>query len=80
MNPRDVLNKIKWDKNYDFSLIRIYYIHRGAKNNTRIITGKDIVDIHKTFLKTSSAMIPMHRIFKIEYNKKMIFERKKQHF
>jgi uncharacterized protein (UPF0248 family) len=77
MNPRDVLNKVKWDKNYDFKLIRIYYIHRGAKNDTRIIAGSEVLDIQKTFIKTDSAMIPMHRVFKIKYNEKIIFERKK---
>jgi uncharacterized protein (UPF0248 family) len=77
MNPRDVLNKIKWDKNYDFKLIEISYIHRGAKNDTRIITGSKVLDIQKTFIKTNSVMIPMHRVFKIKYNEKIIFERKK---
>lgn len=75
MNPRDILNKIKWYKNYDFNLIEIWYIHRGAQNNTKIIKGKDVLEIQKTFIKTNSAFIPMHRIFKIKYNKKIIFNR-----
>jgi uncharacterized protein (UPF0248 family) len=75
MNPRDVLNKIKWDKNYDFNFIQIWYIHRGVPNNTKIITGKDVLEIQKTFIKTVSAMIPMHRIFKIKYNEITLFER-----
>ena len=75
MNPRDVLNKIKRDKNYDFNFIQIWYVHRGVPNNTKIITGKDVLEIQKTFIKTVSAMIPMHRIFKIKYNEITIFER-----
>ena len=75
MNPRDILNKIKWDNNYDFNLIQIYYIHRGVPNNTKIISGKEVLKIQKTFIKTVSAMIPMHRIFKIKYNERIIFER-----
>lgn len=75
MNPRDILNKIKWDNNYDFNLIQIWYIHRGVTNNTKIISGKEVLKIQKTFIKTVSAMIPMHRIFKIKYNEKIIFER-----
>ncbi len=75
MNPRDILNKIKWDNNYDFNLIEIWYIHRGTQNNTKIITGKNVLEIQKTFIKTVSALIPMHRIFKIKYNKKTIFNR-----
>lgn len=75
MNPRDILNKIKWDKDYDFNFIQIWYVHRGAPNNTKIITGKDVLEIQKTFIKTVSAMIPMHRIIKIKYNEKTLFER-----
>ena len=75
MNPRDVLNKIKWDDNYDFNFIQIWYVHRGVPNNTKIITGRDVLEIQKTFIKTVSAMIPMHRIFKIKYNEIILFER-----
>ena len=75
MNPRDILNKIKWDNNYDFNFIQIWYVHRGVLNNTKIITGKDVLEIQKTFIKTVSAMIPMHRIFKIKYNEITLFER-----
>lgn len=75
MNPRDVLNKIKWDNNYDFNFIQIWFIHRGVPNNTKIITGKYVLEIQKTFIKTVSAMIPMHRIFKIKYNEITLFER-----
>lgn len=75
MNPRDILNKIKWDDTYNFNLIKIWYLHRGAPNNTKIITGKDVLEIQKTFIKTVSAMIPMHRIFKIKYNEKTLFKR-----
>ena len=77
MNPRDVLNKIKWDNNYDFNFIQIWYVHRGVPNNTKIINGKDVLEIQKTFIKTVSAMIPMHRIFKIKYNEKTLFERQR---
>ena len=75
MNLRDVLNKIKWDDNYDFNFIQIWYVHRGVPNNTKIITGRDVLEIQKTFIKTVSAMIPMHRIFKIKYNEIILFER-----
>ncbi len=77
MNPRDILNKIKWASNYDCMLIQIWYLHRGALNNTRIIIGKDILEIQKTFIKTVSTMIPMHRIFKIKYKEKTLFKRKR---
>ena len=74
-NTRNILNKIKWSKDYDFSKIEIWYIHRGAPNDTKIIKGEDILKIDKTFIKTNSVMIPLHRIFKIKYMGKTIFDR-----
>lgn len=75
MNPRDILNKVKWDKEYDFNFLEIWYIHRGFPNDIKIISGKDVLEIQKTFIKTVSAMIPMHRIFKVKYKEKTLFER-----
>ena len=74
-NPRNILNELKWKKNLDLELAEIWYVHRGAKNDTKIISGKDIIRIGKTFMQTTSAMIPYHRIFKIIYNGTVIFKR-----
>lgn len=74
-NPRDILNKLKWQKDFDISLSEIWYIHRGAPNDTKILNGNDIVKLEKSFIKTTTAMIPYHRIFKIVYKNKVIFER-----
>lgn len=74
-NPRELLNELKWHEKYDLDEAEIWYIHRGAPNDTMIISGKDILDLEKSFMKTKSAMIPYHRIFKIMYKNKLIFER-----
>ena len=74
-NPRDVLNKLKWRQGFDLGKAEIWYIHGGAPNDTKIIPGKDIVKLEKSFMQTTEAMIPYHRIFKIVYNEKVIFER-----
>ena len=76
-NPRTILNKIKWKRNLDFKSAEIWYLHRGAEKDTKIVTGKDILDIGRSFIKTHSAMIPFHRIFKIIYKDEVIFERDK---
>jgi hypothetical protein len=70
---RDILNKLKWSK--DFSKVEVWYRHRGAPNNTRIIKGEEIVSIGKSFLETKNAMIPYHRVLKIIYGDKVIFDR-----
>ena len=72
-NIKDILNKVKWTQ--DLGKVEIWYIHRGAHNNTMIISGEDIVSIEKSFLETMTATIPYHRIFKIKYGDKTIFKR-----
>ena len=74
-NPRDILNKLKWKEDRDIASSEIWYVHRGAKNDTKIISGKDVVKLEKTFMQTNTAMIPYHRIFKITYDGKTIFKR-----
>ena len=72
---RDILNEIKWKEETDFSDVEIWYIHRGAVQNTRVLKGSDIIGVHKTFIETSDAMIPHHRIFRIIYKNTIVFER-----
>jgi len=76
VNPKDILNQLKWKDDCDINKAEIWYVHRGAPNNTKIITGKEILDLQKSFMKTVSAMIPYHRIFIIKYEDKIIFKRK----
>jgi uncharacterized protein (UPF0248 family) len=74
-NPRDILNSIKWDSKYNFNIVEIWYVHRGAPNDTKIISGKDVLDVNRSYLQTNSASIPYHRIFKIKYKNDIIFDR-----
>jgi uncharacterized protein (UPF0248 family) len=74
---RDILNELKWRQKYAFNDTKIYYIHRGAPKNTKIITGAEVLSIDKTFLRTIDAMIPHHRIFKISYHQKTLFDRER---
>ena len=69
-NPRLILNRIKWAKKFDLNKIIIFYLHRGALENTKIIYGKDIKLIGKSFIETFNSNIPYHRIIKIEYDNK----------
>lgn len=76
-NPKTILNKIKWKENLNFEKTEIWYVHRGAPKDTKIISGGEIKDIGKSFIKTDYGMIPLHRVFKIKYKNKIVFERKK---
>jgi uncharacterized protein (UPF0248 family) len=74
---RDILNEIKWRHAAEFAEIEVWYIHRGAIENIKKISGKDIISIEKTFLKTTDAMIPHHRISKIFYKGTLVFDRER---
>ena len=76
-HPRDVLNELKWKKNCDLKFAEIWYVHRGAPNDTKIISGVEIVNLEKSFMQTTTSMIPYHRIFKIVYKDEIIFQRNK---
>lgn len=76
-NVRDILNEIKWTK--DLSKVTIWYIHRGALHNTRSIKGDEITDIGTSFLGTTRASIPYHRVLKIFYDDEIVFHRMKSY-
>ncbi|MDI6640135.1 MAG: RNA repair domain-containing protein [Methanocellales archaeon] len=101
--PRELLNEIKW-RGLDLSRCEIYYVHRGAPNDTKIVRGNEIEEIGHSFFTLkgampllkplwvkgtkslggrgskekrsfSSVMIPYHRIFRITYEGRAIYER-----
>ena len=74
-SPRDILNELKWKETCNLTKAEIWYIHRGAPNDTKITSGNDIVTLEKSFMQTTTAMIPYHRIFKIVYEGDVIFSR-----
>jgi len=80
MKVREILNKIKWDRrmDFDFDQLEVVYLHRGAPDDLKKIYGREIVHIGTSFLSLKGAEIPYHRIIKISYKEKVLFERKKR--
>ncbi|HEC81562.1 MAG TPA: DUF504 domain-containing protein [Thermoplasmatales archaeon] len=74
---RDILNKLKWRGDKDFNRVEVWYRHRGAPNDTKLIMGEEIVSVGKSFLETKTAMIPYHRVLKIVYEGEVLFDRSK---
>jgi len=70
---RNLLNEIKWTK--DLEKLEVWYLHRGAPRDTMVIKGAEIVSLGRSFLETSSATIPYHRIIKILYEGETLFDR-----
>lgn len=76
MNPRKILNEIKWRDDLDLDEVEILYRHRGAPRDLGKIHGEEIVKIDRSFIEIEGANIPHHRIIKIFYKGTIIFERK----
>lgn len=72
----DILLEYWWRRDKDFSKIRVFYIHRGVKGDIKVIGGKDIQRINKSFMYLKEAQIPLHRIIKIEYDGREIFKKR----
>ncbi len=73
--PRSLLHSIKWDLRYDFDLVEVFYSHRGAPGDMRSIPGRDIRGLGKSFMETPRGMIPYHRILRIVYRGRVLFEK-----
>ena len=77
MNAKDILNELKWREDSDLTEATIFYVQRGAPNDEKIISGSDIQDMESSFFSTPEAMIPYHRIFRIDYGEETFFKRDK---
>ena len=79
--PKEILNELKWRRDRDLTKAEIWYVHCGAPKDTKVIAGGDIMDLEHSFMVISDSRlqtrIPFHRIFRIVYDGKVIFERKK---
>lgn len=75
MTPREVLNELKWREDKDIAKAKVWYEHRGGETGYVIIGGEEIVDLEKGYFTTIQARIPFYKIFRIEYEGEIIFER-----
>jgi uncharacterized protein (UPF0248 family) len=56
-------------------------VHRGAPDDERAVKGSDIIDIGASFFELASvgpgsAMIPYHRVLRIEVDGALVWERR----
>ena len=74
--PREVLNRLRWKDGESLTEAVIWFVHRGAPGDVLKITGKDITSLGRGFFDTADAMIPYHRILRIDYRGETLFLRK----
>lgn len=77
-NARDVLNELKWSDNRSLSGVKVFYVHRGAPGDFKVLEGEDIVDLGRSFITHKEGKIPYHRVFKISKKDKTYLSRDRQ--
>jgi len=73
--PREVLNRLKWTQGEALDEARIWYVHRGVPGDMMEISGSAIKSLEKGFFETYEAVIPYHRIVRIDYRGRNVFLR-----
>ena len=66
---RDVLNELRW-RHDALAEVQVWYRHRGAPGDRRVVTGDRIRALHRSFLEIDGrwggTLIPYHRVLRIE--------------
>jgi hypothetical protein len=76
--PHAILNRLRWMEGEDIGEARIIYLHRGAPGDERSIEGNEIMELERSFFVTAEAKIPYHRIRRIEYRGRVLFDSGRQ--
>ena len=69
------MNRLKWTEGDSLDEAVIWYIHRGAPGDYLGISGSSIRALGRGFFETEDAMIPYHRILRIDYRGRTLFEK-----
>uniref|UniRef100_A0A7J2THK6 UPF0248 protein ENP88_02925 n=1 Tax=Archaeoglobus fulgidus TaxID=2234 RepID=A0A7J2THK6_ARCFL len=73
-SAREILNKLKWHPEYDFSKVEIVCMDRFSGSIR--ISAREIEEIGQKFLFLKDGkMIPQHRIIEIRYGDETVWKR-----
>ncbi|WP_019177542.1 DUF504 domain-containing protein [Methanomassiliicoccus luminyensis] len=72
--PREVLNRLRWTEGLGLEDAVITYLHRGAPGDLMAVKGSNIMELERSFFVTVDSKVPYHRIRKIEYRGKVLYE------
>ncbi|MDK2795523.1 MAG: uncharacterized protein PWQ22_1386 [Archaeoglobaceae archaeon] len=74
-NAREMLNKLRWHPDYDFSNVVVVYVDRFQ--GFLEFKGSDIEEIgHKFIYLRSGTAIPQHRIVEIRHGGEVVWKRR----
>ncbi len=74
-DTRRILNRLKWDSAFDFSLVKVFYVDRPKGISS--FSGSDVRDIGYKFIYLDDVVIPHHRVVEIRYGKEVVWRREK---
>lgn len=81
--PKDILNELRW-RHDALDEAEVWFLHRGAPNDTRIVPGTKIRDLHHSFMELEGpeggTMIPYHRVQRILRDGRPIWIRRPRTF
>jgi uncharacterized protein (UPF0248 family) len=73
---REILNKLKWHPDYDFSKVLVVYTDRLSETGTGIASGSEISEIgHKFLYLKGGGVIPQHRVVEILYDGETVWKK-----
>lgn len=74
-----ILDMLIWHPEKDIRRCQVTYSHRGLKGNLKTIPATDIQGLEGGFMiMVDGAMVPYHRIIKIECDGKIIWKKNPQ--
>jgi len=73
--PREVMNRLRWTDGESLDDAVIWYIHRGAPGDNLRISGRSVRSLGRAFFETEDASIPYHRVLRIDYRGRTLFEK-----
>ncbi len=72
-----VLNKLKWTGRLDSA--EIVFVHRGARGDIKVISGKSIAELkkgHLVYRNRQETVIPLHRVVEVRVSGEVLWRRK----
>jgi uncharacterized protein (UPF0248 family) len=77
-SAKDILDMLRWREGYGLEGAEVWYLHRGAPDDTIVVKGSEISSLGRSFFSTGESEIPYHRVFKVVLRGRVIFERPKR--
>lgn len=78
MRSREIILQLLHDPRFSIKDAQVWFIDRGAPGDTSLVSGEDIVSAESFFFKiateTGEKEIPYHRITRIIYQGRVLWE------